>query len=586
MATSNPQESSTLQSALDSIKPGVPDRVSRLVDLVLEEALRRSASDVHFEPTPRGLELRFRLDGVLHSLAWIDRTLSANIAARLKVLAELLTYRIDIPQEGSYRREQADMRVSTFPTIQGEKVVVRIFQGTRQVLDLEQLGLSSETLSALLDLMRERTGAILLTGPSGSGKTTTIYACLRYLVQSEGRSRHLVTIEDPVEQVLDGVSQSQARPGSEFDFARGLRSLLRQDPEVIMIGEVRDRETAAIAIEAALTGHLVFSTLHAGSSCGVINRLLEMGIEPYLLTSSMRGILNQRLVRRLCPVCRLQEEIGWRPIGCPNCAGTGYQGRLLLAELLMPDAALRQAILAQLRHREPGSSGRPDGPADDLALGRPGYPRRTDKPGGNPAHPGTPAMPCKSSDRRVACPGLACQHHGGTSGRHNLLPDQEKSMRLHSILLCCCGLGLGLPGCGPMQMPMVQRLDKESQRNADQAWDQALSPLTRFDHQALLDALMISQAYQLGVDKLTFRSEKRFSGGTVIMEIAYDRAAPAKDEFKVTAVDPQGRLLRQESYSRNEVEGTYKELFVRCRELHAPERNPEDRKRGRGTERI
>ncbi len=340
-----------LQSALDQVSPTAPDRISRLVDLVLDDAVRRSASDIHFEPTPRGLEIRYRLDGVLHTLAWIDRLLATNIVARLKVLAELLTYRIDVPQEGSYRRDQADMRISTFPTIQGEKVVVRIFQGTRQVLDLEHLGLSPEMRAALVELMQERTGAILLTGPSGSGKTTTIYACLRYLVQVEERSRHIVTIEDPVEQALDGVSQSQARPGTEFDFARGLRSLLRQDPEVMMIGEVRDRETAAIAIEAALTGHLVFSTLHAGSACGVINRLLEMGIEPYLVTSSVRGILNQRLVRRLCPECRQRAEgeemPGFRPAGCPRCAGTGYQGRLLLAELLMLEPPLRKAILAR-----------------------------------------------------------------------------------------------------------------------------------------------------------------------------------------------------------------------------------------------
>lgn len=340
-----------LQNALDKVLPSAPDRISRLVDLILDDAVRRSASDVHFEPTPRGLEVRYRLDGVLHTVAWVDRSLAVNIVARLKVLAELLTYRLDIPQEGSYRREQSDMRISTFPTIQGEKVVVRVFQGTRQVLDLEHLGLSSPMRSALINLMQERTGAILLTGPSGSGKTTTIYACLRYLVQVEQRSRHIVTIEDPVEQALDGVSQSQARPGTEFDFARGLRSLLRQDPEVMMIGEIRDRETAAIAIEAALTGHLVFSTLHAGSACGVINRLLEMGIEPYLITSSMRGILNQRLVRRLCPECRQRADVGevagFKPVGCPRCAGTGYQGRLLLAELLTLDALLRQAILSR-----------------------------------------------------------------------------------------------------------------------------------------------------------------------------------------------------------------------------------------------
>src|SRR5205807_1596530 len=185
--------------------------------------------------------------------------------------------------------------------------------------------------------LRERTGAIFLTGPSGSGKTTTIYACLRQLVRTDAGGRHIVTIEDPVEQVLEGVSQAQARPGTEFDFARGLRSLLRQDPEVIMIGEVRDPDTAGIAIEAALTGHLVFSTLHAGSACGVVGRLLEMGIETYLLTSGLRGILNQRLVRRLCQACRCPAAPeksaaghGYEAVGCERCAGTGYQGRLVL----------------------------------------------------------------------------------------------------------------------------------------------------------------------------------------------------------------------------------------------------------------
>ena len=189
-------------------------------------------------------------------------------------------------------------------------------------------------------------GALFLTGPSGSGKTTTIYACLRYLVQESGGGRHIVSIEDPVEQVLEGVSQAQVRPGTEFDFGRGLRSLLRQDPEIIMIGEVRDPETARIAVEAALTGHLVFSSLHAGSSCGVIGRLLDMGVEPYLLTSGIKAILNQRLVRRLCPACGPQA-LARQPSGCSQCAGTGYHGRLLLAELLTLNPPLRQAILSR-----------------------------------------------------------------------------------------------------------------------------------------------------------------------------------------------------------------------------------------------
>jgi type II secretory ATPase GspE/PulE/Tfp pilus assembly ATPase PilB-like protein len=279
----------------------------------------------------------------------LPRELAGNVIARLKVMAELLTYRMDIPQEGRIPLERntygTDLRVSTFPTIHGEKAVVRLFDAAGKIIELEQLGLPEVLQSQLLKLLRERTGAIFLTGPSGSGKTTTIYACLRYLLRT-GLGRHIVTIEDPVEQVLEGVTQAQARPGSEFDFARGLRSLLRQDPEVIMIGEVRDRETAAVAIEAALTGHLVFTTLHAGSACAVYGRLLDMGIEPYLLTSALKGILNQRLVRRSCTDCAniTEPEAKNR---CPACAGAGFRGRLLLAELLIPDLKLRNAILAK-----------------------------------------------------------------------------------------------------------------------------------------------------------------------------------------------------------------------------------------------
>jgi general secretion pathway protein E len=342
-ATSRPD----FQARLDAVKATHPERVSQLVELVLQEALGRSASDVHFEPTARSVEIRFRLDGVLQTVATLNRELAPNLVARLKVLAELLTYRVDVPQEGSILsshltagkiggHRDAAMRVSTFPTIQGEKVVVRLFDPTGQELELGQLGLPQLLHQAILSLLRERTGAILLTG-----KTTTIYACLRHLVRAERRQRNIVTIEDPVEQLIEGVSQSQVRPGTDFDFARGLRSLLRQDPEVIMIGEIRDRETAEIAIQAALTGHLVFSTLHTGSACGVISRLMDMGIEPYLLTSSLKAVLNQRLVRRLCQACHNPGP------GCDQCLGTGYNGRLLLAELLAIDEGLRQAILAR-----------------------------------------------------------------------------------------------------------------------------------------------------------------------------------------------------------------------------------------------
>ena len=331
-----------LQPRLDVLGRAGPDGVVAAVDLVLADAGRRGASDVHFEPTPAALEIRYRLDGVIRPVARFPRELAANVVARLKVLADLLTYRVDVPQEGGIRPGEtvlaADMRVSTFPTVHGEKAVVRVFQTASRLTELDEIGLPPDVYAALTALLRERTGAILLTGPSGSGKTTTIYACLRRL-SAESAGRHIVTIEDPVEQWVAGVSQSQARPGTEFDFARGLRSLLRQDPDVIMVGEIRDRETAAVAAEAALTGHLVFSTLHAGSACGVIGRLLDMGVEPYLLTSGIKGILNQRLLRRTCGQC------GGK--GCERCGDSGFAGRFLVAELLTPDPDLRRAILAK-----------------------------------------------------------------------------------------------------------------------------------------------------------------------------------------------------------------------------------------------
>jgi general secretion pathway protein E len=338
-----------LQTQIEALDLKGPERTGRLVDLILAKAVACSASDIHFEPTHTSLEVCFRLDGVLHRALVLNRELAANVVGRLKVMAELLTYRQDIPQEGRLAQGQAqfgvDMRVSTFPTIHGEKAAVRVFGAAVAILDLEQVGLPDAILGELRTLFLERTGAVFLTGPSGSGKTTTLYACLRHLLRESRGGRHIVTIEDPVEQVLEGISQSQARPGTEFDFARGLRSLLRQDPEIIMVGEVRDSDTAHITIEAALTGHLVLSTLHAGSACGVISRLLEMGIETYLLTSGLKGILNQRLLRRLCQACRRETEHGWEAAGCERCLGTGFQGRLLLAELVTPDAALRQAIL-------------------------------------------------------------------------------------------------------------------------------------------------------------------------------------------------------------------------------------------------
>lgn len=345
-----------------------PERVSELVDTVLAEAVQAGASDVHFDPTHAALVVRLRLDGVLQTVATLPRELCGNVVARLKVMADLLTYRLDVPQEGRARASvprasgrdgggaaAVDFRVSTFPTIHGERAVVRLFDPEARSFELAELGLGAGLLARIERVLGDTSGMLLLTGPSGSGKTTTIYACLSHLVCASGGGRHIVTLEDPVEVALEGISQSQVAPAAGFDFARGMRSLLRQDPEVIMIGEIRDRETAEIAVEAGLTGHLVISTLHAGSACGVVGRLLEMGVEPYLLTSSLKAVVNQRLVRRLCTACAVPApgrpsepaDASWQATGCSRCFGTGYRGRKLLAELLEVGATLREAMLGR-----------------------------------------------------------------------------------------------------------------------------------------------------------------------------------------------------------------------------------------------
>ena len=329
---------------LKSFDPGQkhgPERVALLVANILENADKCKATDVYIEPWVDKLQVCFRVDGVILPSTELPRELGPNIIARLKFLANLLSYRQDIPQEGRITQvdslEGIEVRVSTFPTIHGERVALRLFRRENRQFILEELGLEPGVLKNLKDAIGERTGAILFTGPGGSGKTTSIYSCLSHIAKTEKTRRHIVTLEDPVEQILAGVSQTQVSPSTGFDFSLGLRSLLRQDPEVILVGEMRDPETARVAIEAALSGHLLFSTLHAGSSCGVISRLLEMGIEPYLLTSSLRLILNQRLLRKNCPKCKCN--------GCAACNNTGYQGRLLLLEAMVLNEEMRRAIL-------------------------------------------------------------------------------------------------------------------------------------------------------------------------------------------------------------------------------------------------
>lgn len=316
---------------------------------ILRSAVAAGVSDIHFTVGADGLQLLWRIDGVLQPVATFPRALAPNFIARLKVLAELLTYRTDVPQEGRLREttDGIEMRLSTFPTLHGEKGVVRLFASSDQYRWPSELGLPGDVLPELLGLLHESGRAILITGPAGSGKTTTAYACLRELQRDAGVGKSLVTLEDPIESVLDGVSQSPVNRTADFDYATGLRSLMRQDPDVILVGEIRDRETAETVFQACLTGHLVISTFHAGSSAEAISRLADMGIEPYLVRSGLRAIICQRLIRRLCDCAEWRTDDDAKfgfPLprvrvatGCESCAGTGYRGRLVLAELLRPD---------------------------------------------------------------------------------------------------------------------------------------------------------------------------------------------------------------------------------------------------------
>ena len=300
---------------LSGFDPADPQYATQIVDAILAEGRAAGASDLHLQPTPQGLELKYRLNGVLLPVAVFSAKLGPNIIARLKVKAELLTYHTDRPQEGRIRTPEADveMRVSIFPTLHGERAVVRFFGGSGSYQRLDDLGLPADVLLALRNLLVETSGAIVISGPAGSGKTTTAYACLREIAQQTSGARSLVSIEDPIEVAVDGVAQSQVNPQTGLDLASGLRFLMRQDPEVIFVGEIRDRPTADAAMQASLTGHLLLTTFHAGSATETVSRLLDMGIEPYILRSGLLAVLNQRLLRQLCE-CAAGFERSGRPI--------------------------------------------------------------------------------------------------------------------------------------------------------------------------------------------------------------------------------------------------------------------------------
>ena len=362
--------SDRLADEFAGLDPADPQYATQVVDRLLAAGLAAGASDLHLQPSCAGLEVRFRTDGLLRRVAVFPSALAANIVSRLKVQAELLTYQTDSPQEGRIRAagvhtadSDVEMRVSTFPTLHGERAVVRIFGPRGRYEQLDELGLHDDLLQRFRELLGETSGAILVSGPAGSGKTTTVYACLRELAGRSQGERSLVSLEDPIEVAVDGVAQSQVNPPAGLDLATGLRFLMRQDPEVIMVGEIRSPSTAEAALQASLTGHLLLSTFHAGSAAETVGRLLDMAVEPYVLRSGLLAVLCQRLLRKLCRCAKESNDPGSRlglpverdmvPAGCDECAATGYRGRFLIAEMLVPThPELGRAILARSDTRQ------------------------------------------------------------------------------------------------------------------------------------------------------------------------------------------------------------------------------------------
>ncbi len=362
---------------LNGHDPAQPQHVTAVVEAILASAREAGASDVHLVPQESGLAMQLRIDGVLQPVTELPKETSSNVIARLKVLSELLTYRTDVPQEGRVRADSVaevngsgkgqetqtvEMRVSTFPTLFGEKAVVRLFVGSGGFRFLGELGLPEDIETSTKRLLDRRNGLMLITGPAGSGKTTTAYAALREIVRASSSTRSISSLEDPIEAVVPGVAQSQINSAAGFDYATGLKSLMRQDPEVIFVGEIRDRNTAETAFQASLTGQLVLTTFHSANAAGAISRLSDMGIEPYLLRSGVVGIVAQRLLRRLCACAVVDEDVATehgqhlgldvhsakRAVGCEQCGGTGYRGRMIVSELLQPDlSGMGRAILSR-----------------------------------------------------------------------------------------------------------------------------------------------------------------------------------------------------------------------------------------------
>ena len=339
--------------------------VVRLVNRLIREAVESRATDIHLEAFKDGLRVRFRIDGVLHEIARHPKKLAAPVISRIKLMAKLNIAEHRLPQDGGIRfrvgGEDLDIRVSTIPTVTGEGVVLRLLKKEERMFSLENLGLLEDHYKIIQNLIHHPSGIILVTGPTGSGKTTTLYAALNILNTPD---KKIITVEDPVEYQIPGINQIQIKPEIGLTFARAIRSILRHDPDIILVGEIRDYETAEIAIQASLTGHLVFSTLHTNDALGAVIRLHEMGIERYLIASATLGLIAQRLVRKLCPQCaqeadppeafiRALEDLPEKPLevrykkpqGCSFCAHTGFRGRTAIYEIIPLDSTLRKLIL-------------------------------------------------------------------------------------------------------------------------------------------------------------------------------------------------------------------------------------------------
>jgi general secretion pathway protein E len=335
-----------LPAVEDLLEAGSDAPIIRMLNALLTQAAKDGASDIHIEPYERLSAVRFRVDGTLREVVQPNKALHAALISRLKIMAELDISEKRLPQDGRISLRiggrAVDVRVSTLPSAHGERAVLRLLDKGESKFTLEGLGMGGDTLTNFDKLIQQPHGIVLVTGPTGSGKTTTLYASLSRV---DTNTTNVLTVEDPVEYELSGIGQTQVNAKIDLTFAKALRAILRQDPDVIMIGEIRDFETAQIAIQASLTGHLVLATLHTNDAPSAVTRLIDMGVEPFLLSSSLLGVLAQRLVRKLCPHCKKQDARGrWHPVGCNECGNSGYKGRTGVYELMVADEKVRALI--------------------------------------------------------------------------------------------------------------------------------------------------------------------------------------------------------------------------------------------------